>query len=173
MAQRVTLTVKEDGPRAVLTARCPDDKLGLYKAWVLGPTGRTLLGTMVPEGGQLAIRRTLSISELRRCGAWPALEAEAELTFSFAEKKLPPGWRDAGAAVERLPGQNLPGALVYTDRGGCFLAIPWRPDRPFPLPELFCFAVLEEVGEETCAVFCFDRGGTPCFPNNGTKGEGY
>lgn len=180
MERRVTLEVKEKGLRAVLTATRPDDGRGLYKAWVLGPTGRMLLGTMAPESGGLSIRRSISLAELNRCGAWPALGAEAELAFSFGAGGLPPGWRAAeGAELHFADGslgaqvRALSGAMLYTDRGGFFLAAPWSPRRPFPLAGLFCFADLKALGEETWAVFCFDPEGNPCVPHNGGRGERY
>lgn len=178
MEHQVRLDVKEEGLRALLTATRPDDGRGLYKAWVLGPTGRLLLGTMAPEQGALSIRRTLSLAELRRCGAWPAQGAAAELSFSFAAPGLPSGWRAAEGDLftDRALGAQvraLSGAILYTDRGGFFLAAPWSPQRPFPLAELFCFAAVRTLGEGTWAVFCFDRAGNPCFPNNGQGGERY
>lgn len=174
MADQVTLTVKEDGPRTVLTASRPDDGKGLYKAWLAGPGGRFLLGTMVPEGGSLVVKRTVSRSELQRCGAWPAEGVEAELAFAFPGSSLPPGWRGlecaggiwSDASLERMV-QNLSGALLYTDRGGFFLAAPYDAGKPFALTALFCFASVETLGQGDYAVFCFDRAGRPCFSHNG------
>lgn len=168
----VALTVREDGLRAVLTASRPDDGRGLHKAWLFGPNGRFLLGTMAPEGTQLVIRRTISVAELKRYGVWPPDGAETELAFSFSDS-LPPGWRAAEGVADHLEDRalaglvrGLTGGLIYTDRGGFFLAAPYSPTRPFPLSPLFCFAVLEELGQSCYAIFCFDRDGRPCFSHN-------
>ena len=102
------------------------------------------------------------------------------LSFSFVQEQRPTGWRDASDTPDLFRGQpwaervqTFPGAQVYTDRGGFFLAVPWRQGGAFPLAELFCFAQVAEMGEGTGAIFCFDRDGNPCFPNNGRQGEGY
>ena len=63
------LTVWEENGRAVCKANLPDDKKGLYKCWLSGPGGKALLGTFVPQGGQLKLERTLSVAELKRQGA--------------------------------------------------------------------------------------------------------
>ena len=71
------LTVREENGRARIEAELPDDRRGLYKGWLLGAHGRALAGTFVPEGGALKLRRTLSLDELRRQGAWPPAGAAA------------------------------------------------------------------------------------------------
>ena len=76
------LTVREENGRARIEAELPDDRRGLYKGWLLGAHGRALAGTFVPEGGALKLRRTLSLDELRRQGAWPVTGGAAELAFA-------------------------------------------------------------------------------------------
>lgn len=88
-----SLTVEEAGLRAVLTAERPEDGRGLYKAYLRGPSGRALLGTLAPEGGRLRVRRTLTLDDLKRQGAWPPVGGEAELAFSFGRDRAPAGWR--------------------------------------------------------------------------------
>ena len=56
-----TLSLREDGPRVHTEARRQNDGQGLYKVWLRGGgKGRLLLGTLVPEGGELVLSRTLS-----------------------------------------------------------------------------------------------------------------
>ena len=87
------LSVREEGPRASIAAERPDDGRGLYKAYLRGRGGSVLLGTMTPENGRLLVRRTFSLDELRRRGAWPVLGGAAELAFSFRGEETPPqGW---------------------------------------------------------------------------------
>lgn len=176
--EEVSLAVKEDGPRATLTARRPDDGRGLYKAWLIGPQGRYLLGTMAPEGHVLSVKRTLSLDELRRSGAWPPERAEAELSFAFPCAELPQGWQMAAnpaslfgeRELSRAAG-HLTGALIQKDTGGFQLAVPYREQNEFPMVPLFCFSRLKELGGSAYAVFCFNENGWPCFPNNG-RGRG-
>lgn len=42
-------------------------------------------------------------------------------------------------------------------------ALPYAPDRPWPLPELFCFAAVRTVGDRRCIVYAFDGGRRPVF----------
>ncbi|NCB62667.1 MAG: hypothetical protein EOM52_03490 [Clostridia bacterium] len=178
--EEVTLIIKEDGPRAVLTARRPDDGRGLYKAWLVGARGRYLLGTMAPEGKSLGVKRTISLDELRRSGAWPPERAEAELSFAFPGAELPPGWSLAAdpaslfseRELSRAVG-GLSGALVKMDSGGFQVAAPYDEKKEFPITPLFCFSQVKELGGKTYTIFCFDDTGWPYFPNNGSGREPY
>ena len=38
-----------------------------------------------------------------------------------------------------------------------------EPARPWPLPELFCFARVEEIGGEPHIIYAFDRRKAPIF----------
>lgn len=165
------LTVEEQQGRAVCKGQLPDDKKGLYKGWLSGPTGRALLGTFVPEQGALRLSRSLSVAELERQGAWPPAGGEAVLAYAFrAEQKKrtpPPGWTWV-AEPARLMGEPLlaqavggGGALLCKDEQGFLLACRFRPERPFPLTPLFCFARLQELDGEWYAVFPFRSGGCP------------
>ena len=42
-------------------------------------------------------------------------------------------------------------------------ALPYSPARPWPLPELFCFARVEEIGGEPHIIYAFDRRKAPIF----------
>ena len=100
------LSVREEGPRASIAAERPDDGRGLYKAYLRGRGGSVLLGTMTPENGRLLVRRTFSLDELRRRGAWPVLGGAAEMAFSFRGEETPPqGWSwGSGGFDSRPPG---------------------------------------------------------------------
>ena len=43
------------------------------------------------------------------------------------------------------------------------LTLPYSPARPWPLPELFCFARVEEIGGEPHIIYAFDRRKAPIF----------
>ena len=178
--EELTLIIKEDGPRATLTARRPDDGKGLYKAWLVGQQGRYLLGTMAPEGNVLSVKRTLSLDELRRSGAWPPERAEAELSCVFPGAALPDGWQMAADPASLFQDRELSkaagrlsGVLVKKDGGGFRLAVSYEEGREFPMTVLFCFCELRELGGKAYAIFCFDEGGWPCFPNNGSVSVPY
>ena len=78
------------------------------------------------------------------------------------------GWRRADHPEQlfRAPWlrEKLRGAegALTGEAGGCRLvALPFGPDRPFPLTALFCLARICRINGETYAVFAFDRGENP------------
>lgn len=169
-----SLTVQADGLRAVLTAERAADSRGLYKAYLRGPTGRALLGTLAPENGQLRIRRTLTLDALERQGAWPPVGGELVLAFAFGGEKAPDGW--CWMDPERLTfgEEALLAMAVRQGRmlfrrvdGGFQLAYPFSCARPFPLPGLFCLARPVALERERHVCFCFDRKGWPIVPHGG------
>lgn len=42
-------------------------------------------------------------------------------------------------------------------------AVAYSPARPWPLPELFCFARCECLGAERYIIYAFDQNGDPIF----------
>ena len=161
------LTVREEKGRVWCQAQLPNDSKGLYKCWLAGPGGMALLGTFVPQGDCLRLERTLSVDELKRQGAWPPEGAQAVLAFSFGGEQPPPrGWVREHAPG-RLMGEPLLAqaaggpALLRQEAAGFSLAYPYRPDRPFPLTPLFCFARLEELEGRPYLRFPFRSGGCP------------
>ena len=44
-------------------------------------------------------------------------------------------------------------AFWCLEGGRRLLAIPWEPDQPFPLPELFCLAEVGEALGRTCVIW--------------------
>ena len=49
------------------------------------------------------------------------------------------------------------------------LAVPWPPDAPFPLTELFCFACVGQRQGNRYVFFSFSAGWTPCMPGKTGK----
>lgn len=179
---RGTLTLREEGPRAVFEAEVPDDGRGLYKAYLTGRGERYLLGTLVPERGKLRLRRTVPVEELRRRDLWPPAGGTAELSFAFqkgaqtpntaAQSQPPEGWSGEpypGRLLEdRLlsrAAETLHGALLCHVPGGFRLALPYGEGREFPLALLFCFASLELLEEKFFIIFSFNHRGCPIFPH--------
>ena len=110
------LTVEESGGRARCAAELPEDGKGLYKGYLCGTGGRALLGTFLPEDGRLKLRRTLSLDELRRQGAWPPTGARAELAFSAGSPggpHPPEGWHWEEAPARRMGEPLLALSLIH------------------------------------------------------------
>ena len=55
------------------------------------------------------------------------------------------------------------GALWRQSDEGKLLAIPYAPDAPFPLSELFCFARICCVMGKWCVVYRLDEQNAPIF----------
>lgn len=146
--------VKEEGPRVVIEAWRNDDGEGLYKAYLTGTGGRCLLGTLMPEGGRLFLRRVLSIDSLRRQGAWPVRQVTEELVCSFREEPPAVEWEDE--VLRRCAGR-LPRHTVRREGEGFSLSFPFDPRAPFPLVPIFCFARVENGR----LIFSFHPGGVP------------
>ena len=164
------LTLREEGGVVQLQVQRPDDRRGLYKVWICGTVGRLLLGTLVPEGGELRLHRRLSRGQLEREGCWPVAGGEVVLAFPFGQE----GWqreehpeRLVKDAVLRqaLRGQTM---LLCRGKTGFLLSAPFDTGRPFPLTPLFCLARVERGR----AIFSFDGEGKPLVPNKrGKNGE--
>ncbi len=129
--QRGVLTVTREEGRTVFRAACSDDGRGVYRGAAAGTLGRLALGVLIPENGKLRGERSGHVAGLFRD---PVLSSAAE---------------------------HLSGALIKEASGRRYLAVPWRPDMPFALTPLFCFADIRPVGKERHAVFVLDGGGRP------------
>jgi len=168
-----SLAWQEDALRVRLEVRRRDDGKGLYKAFVSGRDGELPLGTLLPENGGLALRRTLSLDSLRRQGCWPITGGRCALAFSFREGQKPPAlWslrRDCASLLSdpilRRSAEQWGGFLWREEGGGFALAAPLECHRPFPLPPLFCLSKIEEIQGRPHAVWRFDRTGRPVLPN--------
>lgn len=128
------------GPGRPLRRSVPDDGRGLYKAYLRGRGGSVLLGTMTPENGRLLVRRTFSLDELRRRGAWPVLGGAAELAFSFRGEETPPqGWvweegdgLELGERTLRQSASRLGRILCRREGEELTLACPFDRNGNFP-----------------------------------------
>lgn len=168
------VTVRREGDRAVCQAIRASGGEGLYKAWLQGGGGRALLGTLVPEGGALRLRRVLEIRELERRGAWPPVGAEVTLAYSFSPEAPPPPdwcWTDCPGRLLEVPElsrclRGVKRALLKRDMEGFLLAFPWSCHEPFPIPPLFCLARIETLTDRRYTLFRFSRQGVPELLHN-------
>ena len=55
------------------------------------------------------------------------------------------------------------GALLCRGDEGTLLALPYAPDAPFPLAELFCFAHIRCVMGKWCVVYRLNEQNLPTF----------
>lgn len=178
-----SLLVRQEGETVSFEADMRDDKQGLYKAYAMGPGGSLPLGTLMPEGGRLVLRRTIPMTELKRKGMWPVTGGEARLSFSFGQGgggghapqgsgQAASGWMRAENPArlmgDRFLAQTMGearGVLYRREEGGFALAIPMEKGSAFPMTPLFCFAHLEKLSDRLYAIFHFNSHGCPIFRN--------
>lgn len=167
------VTVCREGEQALCRAVRPDGKGGLWKAWLLGERGKVLLGTLIPEGGILRLRRTIPVEQLERQGAWPPTGAELVLAGSAAPQSHPPGWQWTDCPSQLMGEPSLrkamrcvERALLRRDEEGFLLALPFSPGEVFPAPTLFCLGRIEELGGRRYVLFRFSRRGCPQLLHN-------
>ena len=149
----VTMTLRPPGP-------------GLYRGILCGKNGKLDLGTLLPEGEDLRLCRTLTVDHLARCGCWPVTGGRGELRYLFGAKRFPQGWGERGGLSGLFTDPVLARsvdkiALWRQDRDGFSLAFPWNPKASFPLAPAFCFAWVEEMEGRPWVVFSFREGGWP------------
>lgn len=166
-----SLEIREQGMMVQLNVCRSLETSALYKAWVHGSGGEFLLGTLIPEGQQLRLNRTLSIDTLKKAGCWPILGGRTAKHIHFSEpankpKKQAWRWEHCPACrfsdpVLKESASNWGSMLFRSGSQGFQLAIPFNPRRPFPLAPAFCFAKLLPVDGQPHVVFSFDSHGTP------------
>ena len=166
-----SLEIQEQGMMVRLNACRSLDSSALYKVWVYGRGGEFLLGTLIPEGGQLKLSRTLSIDTLKKAGCWPISGGKSAKHFHFTEpanrsRKHNWHWEHRPSCRFSDPVLQESAAawgsmLCRPSPQGFQLAVPFNPRRPFPLAPLFCLAKLLPVDGQPHVVFSFDGRGTP------------
>ena len=158
---------------------------GLYRGYLLGPSGRMELGTLMPEGETLALRRCLSLERLREKGCWPPTGGEAVLSYAFgtgdANQANPPapsghskrpwrktqqlGWLFPHDPLLAREAEQLGTGYLCRCPGGAFcLAFPWRGGGAFPLTPVFCFGQVRGLFGQAHTVFHFRADGHPALP---------
>lgn len=170
------LEFREEGAQVFCSVCRGMDGAGLYKVWLYGERADFLLGTLVPEGSALRLRRTLSADTLKRAGCWPIRGGKTAMAFSFAPQEQPsyPGsWRWDHRPSRRFSDPvmaesvaALGSMLVREMEYGFQLAAPFDPRRPFPVTMLFCLAQILPVDGQPHAMFSFRADGTPCAARN-------
>ena len=166
------VTVRQEGRCALCRAISRAGERALYKAWLIGDKGRVLLGTLIPEGGALRLRRSLEVSWLERQGAWPPRGAEILEAYSLGPQTIPQGWNRQEEPWRLLEGElrecarEFHWAFLKRDMEGFFLALPWEGKKPFPLTPLFCLARVERLEGKWYILFRFSRQGKPELLHN-------
>lgn len=167
------LTTEREALYTWFAVQCRLPEEGLWCAWAVGEQGELRLGVLEPHGSGAELRRrfsgqmTGSMGRILRGEVRPAGEERPRAEWEAAE--------DPGALF-RTPWlrQRLRGtAGVLTRRAGerRWLALPYDPEKPFPLEPLFCFARIRRLGEGRFVVYLFDRREWPVNPEEKLKDQ--
>ena len=95
-------------------------------------------------------------------GRGDSLRLGLVLSLEEAPEPLPERLCRDPLVKESLRGRS--GFCGRRDGALCLLSAPFRPDRPFPIPVLFCLARVERRGGRPWLVWAFDLEGTPVLP---------
>ena len=168
------LEVREQGGYVQLSACRKREQDGLYKVRLLGAGGTYLLGTMIPEGDQLCLRRTLSRDALTMHGVWPVTGGIVEMAYSFTDidkSQSERSWRwehhpallfQDGVLSEAAAAWGS--MLFRAQPDGFQLAAAYDHRHPFPLTPVFCFGCICTVDNQPHISFLFSKNGTPKIP---------
>lgn len=169
-----TAQVSTHGNHVELTLSQGDDRKGLYKGYLRGKGGRMELGTLMPEGGQLVLRRNLSCATLEHRGLWPILGVGtclAYVTPPVRKMKLSPSWQKELRPHQWIANQglshhlqSLQGSLMRSRGEFIELALPWNEKDKFPIPPLFCLATAKTINGQPHFIFAFHKNGSPMLP---------
>lgn len=161
-----TIVLLEQGGRTQVEVSCRLDGSGLYRAYLLCQEGEYPLGVLEPRGEDVYLRRTVLTGELRRLG--PVRYGEARMSYAFSSGRSV--WKNLEQSEQFFHRDQELSALLPPERRGVrwrqegelrYLALPYDPRQPFPLPRLFCFASIQSIGGSSYVVYAFDREDQP------------
>lgn len=144
-------------------AGCPrqGDRGGVRKVWLQQGEKRMLLGTLLPEGNRLTLRRSVSLSALAEQGV-PS--PERGIVTGGEPCSRPGGGQWQGP--ERFPLPLPEGGCPQRRWGwkpegdGFLLRFPWGVGQPWPMVSLFCFGQVAEGA----VLYHLDSRGVPRMP---------
>ncbi len=169
-----TALITTRGTQVTLTLSQSDDRRGLYKGYLRGKGGRMELGTLMPEGVQLVLRRNLSCATLEHRGLWPILGVGTCLAYAtppvrkgkpsstWQKEPRPHQWIANQSLSHHL--QALQGSLMRSRGEFLELALPWNEKENFPIPPLFCLSTVKAIHGQPHLIFAFHKNGKPMLP---------
>ena len=165
-AELGSATVLERAGRVEIGVELSDPGDGLYRAVLVCERGDLSLGVLQPKDGKLVLLRRPEKQELVRLGEIRSVQVGCSFPFgkkTVWNKTVEPCVLVKDAALARR--LELLGTAYWRRSGDVLsLAFPLKADEPFPLETMFCFASVEWVEGERCAVYRFDADENPKMP---------
>lgn len=151
-----TLLLTVTGTRTSVEITMPRNDNGLFRGVLCCRKGEIPLGILEPHEDQLILRRPLLTEEIDRLGG--AVSGEIRMSYSFQQTQWQPlgqtpFFTSADSGI-RLKERS---SLLWRREGNLkFLAFPFQSGKPFPMPDLFCFARIFTIRNCNYAVFAFN-----------------
>ena len=157
------VTMEKEGLYTCFSVRGRLPKDSLWSAWIVGEAGELRLGVLEPCGEYAEIRRQYSERLIKPLGAVHRGEirkVQPESSMVKRKEHLPFQTLWLREMLQRMEQYQL-----RQQEDHYYLAIPFKVNKPFPLPPLFCLARIIRIAGEECAVFCFDETEWPVIPS--------
>lgn len=158
------LTVRREGEDTLFSVLCRLPGKDLWCLWAVGQGGTLRLGCPEQQSGEVRLSRRFSGRMTAPLG--PLHHGELRKAVQ------PCGWEEVKHPAQLFHTPSLGKALqgcqgVLTKKKGDWrlLALPFSPEKPFPLVSLFCFAHLRKLREGTYIVYAFDGEEWPLHGN--------
>lgn len=133
--------VEEEGLYEVFHARFFQMPDGLHWVYAVGSRGSMRLGVLEQQGSEGVLLRRLSKQMLRPIGTIQAFRlGDASVEVPWTEIRLGTTW------WSKL--SDTPGSKTKVEGTRRLLAVPYQPQKPFPLMGFFCFCkpiVIQEI----------------------------
>lgn len=160
------LTAEPEPLYTWFTVRCRLPEDGLWCAWAVGEAGELRLGVLEPENGQMSIRRRFSrrmtepLGRLLRGEVRPAVEdGRSWEAVQEPERLFRTPWL-------RRQLRGMEGVLTQNIEEGRRLALPYDPQKPYPLAPMFCLSRIRRLGAGKYVIYTFDRREWPVSEKN-------
>lgn len=164
----------DEGEWVVFSLQHPAVTGGLCRAVALGDERSCRLGTLLPEGGTLTLRRRIRRDQLVKFGCYPPQSVEFFLIPAAASIHPPYGYE-----LEPDPVALFHDSLLRQQAGrlntafvkplapeGFMLAVPYDGTGEFPLLSILCFARFDLLDEMPVVQYAFDGQGIPKLLNS-------
>ncbi len=157
------LLVRREAEETLFCLRCELPQEKLWSVWLVGRTGELRLGVPVSEGKELVLEKRFSHRMTDPLGQL----LYGELRSPCREAKL--SWKPVGDGAQfrtawvRRQLQMWSGVLCCSGEKGCVIAVPYLPEKPFPLMPMFCFAQLQTIHDRPYLVLRLDAEEQPIF----------
>ena len=150
-----TVAVQVEGLYTCFESSCDGCGEELCRLYVVGESGRFLLGVPEPVSGCLRLKRKLSCSQTAAIGRYLYGELSGDTENTEAWQSASPLFFSSAFWQKRM--YRMTGALFRQEGQIRVLAVPYTPDKEFPFADLFCMARLQQIQDQMYAVYRFDE----------------